>query len=570
MRSFIVTNAQAGRLPAWALIGLCALYILPGLIGRGPWDRADAEGFGLALTLLRGHGIDWLMPNVFGAPLPIEGPLSSWLGAAFGFFALPILGEALGIRLSVAVTLAATFALTWKSTHIFASRPAMQPADPFGASASRHDYARAVADAALLISMACCGLIARAHETTAEVVQMLWIAGFIWGASIALRRPIRGGLVIGATLAASLLTRGLPAALMLTLALLLITSLVPRCRLVVRPILATALLSALALSLPWPMALANHSAEGQRYLQAWLDWNLGEFGLASPGSIVWLLRTLPWYVWPAWPIAIWAVWRWRSRWDEPAVAIPLVLAASVLLAALLAPRATESNLLPLVLPLSLLAAYGLPTVSRAAASLLDWIAVTTFTLFGFVLWAYWLAYLSGVPPKMAGSVARLVPEYAASAHALQWLLGVAATLGWLWLVRWRVARQPRALWRPMVLSCCGLVLTWFLLMSLWLPAVESRKSFQSVASGVASALAADPSFNRSACVQAPDISLAQRTSLVWFGKLQFGTPGQICPWLLSRHMGRTPPAAIAGWELVWTGHRPHEPEQQIALWRRRG
>jgi hypothetical protein len=122
----------------------------------------------------------------------------------------------------------------------------------------------------------------------------------------------------------------------------------------------------------------------------------------------------------------------------------------------------------------------------------------------------------------------------------------------------------------MVLSCCGLVLTWFLLMSLWLPAVESRKSFQSVASGVASALAADPSFNRSACVQAPDISLAQRTSLVWFGKLQFGTPGQTCPWLLSRHMGRTPPAAIAGWELVWTGHRPHEPEQQIALWRRRG
>lgn len=570
MRSFIVTDAQAGRLPVWALVGLCALYILPGLIGRGPWDRADAEGFGLALTLLRGYGIDWLMPNVFGAPLPIEGPLSSWLGAAIGFFAQPIFGESLGIRLSVAVALATTFALTWKAAHIFAGRPGMQPADPFGASASRHDYARAVADAALLISMACCGLIARAHETTAEVVQMLWIAGFIWGAAVALQRPIRGGLMIGITLAASLLTRGLPAALMLILALLLITSLVPRCRLVARPVLSTALLSALALSALWPMTLANHSAEGQRYLQAWLHWNLGELGLASPGSIAWLLRTLPWYVWPAWPIAIWAVWRWRSRWDEPAVAIPLILSASVLLAALLAPRATESNLLPLVLPLSLLAAYGLPTVSRAFASLLDWIAVTTFTLFGFVLWAYWLAYLAGFPPKMAGSIARLVPEHTASAHPLQWLLGIAATLGWVWLVRWRITRQPRALWRPMVLSCCGLVLTWFLLMSLWLPAVESRKSFQSVASGVARALAADPSFNRSTCVQATDISLAQRTSLVWFGKVQFGAPEQTCPWLLSRHMGRTPPAALAGWELVWTGHRPHEPEQQIALWRRRG
>jgi 4-amino-4-deoxy-L-arabinose transferase-like glycosyltransferase len=427
-----------------------------------------------------------------------------------------------------------------------------------------------VADTALFITMACCGLIARAHETTAEVLQLLWIAGFIWGASLSLQRPIRGGLVIGVAIAASLLTRGIPTALMLVLSLILIAGLVPQCRLVAKPMLAAALLTALALACPWPLALASHGITGQHYLQAWLAWNLTESGLAGPASIAWLLRTLPWYVWPAWPIAIWAVWRWRSRWDEASVAIPLILSVSVLLAALLTPRATESNLLMLVLPLSLLAAYGLPTASRGAASLLDWIAVTTFTLFGFVLWAYWLAHLAGVPPKMAGSIARLVPEHTANANILQWLLGVAATLGWLWLVRWRITRQPRALWRPMVLSCCGLVLTWFLLMSLWLPAVESRKSFQSVASGVAKALAAEPSFSSQSCVQAPDISPAQRTSLVWFGNVRFGAQGQTCPWLLSRHAGRNPPAAIAGWELVWTGHRAHEPEQQIALWRKRG
>ena len=46
------------------------------------------------------------------------------------------------------------------------------------------------------------------------------------------------------------------------------------------------------------------------------------------------------------------------------------------------------------------------------------------------------------------------------------------------LVVWRVPRQPRPFWRPMALSSGGMVLTWLLLMTLWLPAGNWRKSYQ--------------------------------------------------------------------------------------------
>ena len=34
-------------LPRWALIALCLLYILPGLIARDPWKNVDAASFGI-------------------------------------------------------------------------------------------------------------------------------------------------------------------------------------------------------------------------------------------------------------------------------------------------------------------------------------------------------------------------------------------------------------------------------------------------------------------------------------------------------------------------------------------
>ncbi len=86
MRHFIVTDQQAGKLPRWALLLLCGLYVFPGLIGREPWRTGDAQGFATALTMLRGTWQDWLIPNIAGQVLNNEGPLAYALLAGLNKF----------------------------------------------------------------------------------------------------------------------------------------------------------------------------------------------------------------------------------------------------------------------------------------------------------------------------------------------------------------------------------------------------------------------------------------------------------------------------------------------------
>lgn len=62
---------------------------------------------------------------------------------------------------------------TWYSAYYLARNPGAQPvAFAFGGEADPRDYARSIADAALLALLACLGLAQMAHETTAALVQL--------------------------------------------------------------------------------------------------------------------------------------------------------------------------------------------------------------------------------------------------------------------------------------------------------------------------------------------------------------------------------------------------------------
>jgi len=156
-----------------------------------------------------------------------------------------------------------------------------------------------------------------------------------------------------------------------------------------------------------------------------------------------LARTLPWTFWPAWPIAIWALLRWRGRLAEPAVALPLSSLAAAAVVALLTTSSYERHLLALALPLAMLAAIGLPTLARSVVSLIDWFAVMAYSLIGVVVWGYWIALVTGFPPRMAYRAARTAPGFEPTGIVLDIALGVLATAAWVLLVRWRISRSRR-------------------------------------------------------------------------------------------------------------------------------
>ncbi|RPH66875.1 MAG: glycosyltransferase [Burkholderiales bacterium] len=565
MKPFIVTELEAGKLPRWGLLLLCALYTLPGFIGRDPWRTQDAAGFGIALSMMRGDAGDWLMPNIANLAAASEGPLPFWIAALTAGIAAPVFGEHGGVRLAVVAMLTLALVLVWYTTYGLARRPGVQPSDPFGASASQVDFGRAIADSGLLVMMATFGLIVRMHETTGEPAQIAWIAAFLFGCTLALDRPALGATLAGAAIAATLLSRGVGTAVALLLVLVMLPLTCRSYRLVGWRMLPLAVAVAAALALPWPLVLATGGEVERGHLLDWAAWNLGAISGPTVGSLHYFARTVPWFFWPAWPVALWAAWRWRGRWSEPAVALPMLTAGALTLRALVSPSGAETWLLPITVPLAMLAAVGMPTVKRGIVNLIDWFAVTSFSLFGIAIWAYWIALMTGYPPRMAYRAGQLAPGFIPEWIIVEIVLGGLATAAWLLLVRWRVSRQPRMIWRAMALSCGGLVLAWFLLMTLWLPVFNERNTYREVAHRLADAFDGGD-----ACVGTQNVELAPRASFHYFANLRFAARGEHCEWLLVQDegpMARTVADPKPGWALVWQGQRRSDRNERFRLYR---
>lgn len=566
MRPFLVTDRQAVKLPRLGLLALCLLYVVPGLVGRDPWRHDDAAGFGIALTMARGGAAEWLAPSIAGEPVFQDGGFPYWIGAAF-IRAMPFATEHFAARTAAAAGLGLLLAMLWYATYALARRAGVQPTDPFGASASSVDFGRAIADSALLVLLATLGVIARVHQTTAEAAQLAIVAAFMLGAAAGIERPLAGGALAGLALAATVATRGMLTAGAIAACAIALPLLSRPWRLVAPRWLASTFGVGLPAALAWPLALWLAGPGGAAHVQGWLDWNASQLRGLSPQGLAYLARTLPWFLWPSWPLALWAVIRWRGRIGEPAIALPLALLVGFGGVALLTCDFGDEFLLPLALPAALLAAFGLPTIRRSVASLIDWFAVMTFSVIGVAVWAYWLALVTGFPPRMAYKASQIVPGFEPESIAIDIVLGLLASAAWVALVRWRAASRTQMLWRPVVLSASGLVLAWFLLMTLWLPAFNTRSTYREVSNEAAAVLPADYG-----CIGTERLGRAERASLYYFANLRFGHASQRCGWLLVQESGPLgeqrrimPPE---GYELRWKGARPRDRDHHLRLYRR--
>jgi hypothetical protein len=572
MRPYILTEPQAGRVPRVLLVFLCIAFLIPGFTGRDPWGSADATGFGIALTMARGSIEQWLQPSVFGLGLPEEAPLAHWLMAGAMRLGSPWLSEHASARLAVGLLVAPGLWAIWQAARLFARRPEIQPSDPFGASASPALIARSMADATLLVTLACWGLVTRLHETTAEALQFTWMGILLWGAALSLVRPRTGGSLVGLALAATVLGGSVLLAVLLASAWFLAYLLSRPIRALARNAIAGSVLWPVGITGLWALSLWVWDGRTLTALGAWWTaaWAIAPVG---GGSLSGLLGTLSWFAWPAWPLAVWTLWRWRKLAGEPALLIPTLFAAAILIHLSLIQRASEQAMIPLIMPLALLAVWGLPTMMRGMVALLDWMAVSLFSLIGIFIWGYWLALQTGYPPRMAASALRVAPGYEPEFVTLSGAVGLAASIGWLVLIRWRTRNGPPRLWRPMVLSAGGLVFVWILLVSLWLPVFDQRKSLRGPALEAAEVIrgVSEGPSGRVDCVQALNLSTAERTGFAYFGGIPFGTESQPCPLVLQRLPSEGSESSLTGkahWERLWLGGRRFDRKERFALDRR--
>ncbi len=566
MKPVRLPAAATLALPRWGLVALCLMYILPGIIRRDPWKVDDASGFGIMWTMAHGSLTDWLVPNIVGLSLPTEAPLPYWIGALlirmFGWVA----GDALAARLSILVFFAIGAVAVWRTAFVLGRRADAQPLKlAFGGQPAAVDYGRTLADGALLIYVASLGLLMRSHETAAPALHVSLVAAVLYGAACLFERPgARNAAGLGIATGLLALTHTWITPLLTMVACIAIALLH------YRQALARLLLIALplAFALPAGWLLARQWLAPDAVLAPWLVDGLPNISLPTLKSGGSLLKTLVWYAWPAWPIAAWAVYAWRSQ-STLHILLPASVAVLLALPAIFGPGQNDYQLLPLLPPLAILGAFGLPTLKRGAINAIDWFSVMTLSAIAGFIWLGWIAKQTGWPATLAKSAFRYAPGFKPEFNLFALLLALAATTGWLLLLQWRLGRRPPVLWRAVVLSTGGLVLCWVLLMTLWLPWLNYSQSYAPVAQQLGASL---PATYR--CVDTVDVGPAQRASFAYLGGVKFSRPGDArCDYLLVqddglRRKGGQMKKVDGSLSLLWQGRRAADRHEFFRLFRR--
>lgn len=542
----LVTVRGARRLPRVPLLLLCAAYLLPGLVGRDPWRNADVTAFGQMVAIAEGR-TPWWGPMLGGLPADTA-LLPHWLGAVFILMGQGWLDPALAARVPFAVLLALTLALTWYTTFHLARTEAAQPVPfAFGGEAEPIDYARAVADGAVLALMATLGLLQLGHETTPELGQLCAMALFIYALAAA---PYRVRLSRLAVVAALALLAGSGAPSMALAAGL--------AGLVVCAFSRYAQVRAFTVWVAVAMAAAGLLA---MLLGAW-RWRV--HGL-QPADLQSLARQWLWFMWPVWPLALWTLWRWRRHLSHRHLSVPLV-AVGVALVANVAMGGSDRALMLGLPGMAVLAAFALPTLRRSAAAAIDWFSMFFFTLCAITIWVIYMAMQTGIPAKTAANVAKLLPGFEAPFSALALVFGVAGSLAWVWLVRWRTGRHREALWKSLVLPAGGVALCWLLFMTLWLPALDYARSPRVLVQRVATLVPPQ------ACIAGPTLPPATVAALEYFGRWRVDASADAlqgpCDHQLLVSKSQPLPAPSPGWQLVGQVRRPTDRDEITQVLRR--
>ncbi len=525
---------------------LCLAWLLPGLVAHDPWKPDEAYTFGAVYEILQGGS--WVVPQIAGEPFMDKPPLFYLSAAASAVLFSPLLPLHDAARLVAGLYIALALLFT--------------------ALASRELHGERHGLTAVLLLLGCLGLVVRSHQLIADVAALAGFAMAYYGAALAARRAVPGGFWLGTACGLVFMTMGIHEAVMIAVITAGLPLLSPRWR---TPQFALTLAIAVAAALPWlaiwPLLLLQRAPV---LFDTWLTAeNLARFFDVRNlhRGIGYYLRILPWYAFPAWPLALWALWRaYRmQQLSTPGIVLPALgfLASLLMLGG--AAESRELYALPMLVPLALLAVPGIEPLRRGAANGWYWFSVMGFTFFIAVGWFYWSALELGVPARLHTHLHTIRPGYDFGFRWLPFLLGLAYTAGWFTLL----ARLPRNAERPLIIWAAGLTAMWALLATLFIGWVDTAKSYRTMIAGMTRAMP-----EKYTCLASRDLGEAQRAMLHYFAgirsqRVEVVSRSGECDLLLTQGLPLDELLVPGEWRQIWEGHRPGDKDERFRLYQRR-
>ena len=262
-----------------------------------------------------------------------------------------------------------------------------------------------------------------------------------------------------------------------------------------------------------------------------------------------------------------ALWRgFGTSPAKPAIILPLTALVVTLLALSEAPEKRELYAMPLLVPLTLLAAAGTVTLRRGAANAWYWFSIMGFTFFILVGWVYWSGLELGVPTRLHAHLHRMQPGYDPGFKLLPFALGLAYTAAWLAIV----VKLPRSPQRPAFVWAAGVTATWGVAATLFIGWVDTGKSYRSMIASMTTAL---PASYR--CLSSRALGEPQRAMLHYFAGIltyreESASMRRDCDLMLVQGVPQAERAPGEDWIRIWEGNRPGDDEERYRLYRRVG
>ncbi|MFM7482498.1 MAG: ArnT family glycosyltransferase [Candidatus Methylopumilus sp.] len=504
-----------------SFVVLCLIWVFAGLFGHAPWKGYETQSISAIHAVLNGH---LLAPLAASEDTLTSPPLYYWTGAILGKLLTPLISLHDASRLINALWMGLTILMI-----------GMTNRELWGIGFGRQ---------AALVFIGSVGLIFNVHTLMPGIATLTGLTMGFYGLALSKRRPFRSAILLGVGLGLSFLSGGVVPLLSLILSALLL----PICFEIWQTrryglVLALSLCMSLPFLLLWPILLWWQKPE---MFAAWIN----NFHLFQKQNYIFYIKNLSWFAWPALPLAIWGLWKFKYKiWSQAKFQLPIIFFVSTLIITASYAKTNQALLMPFLIPLSTIAAGSIETLRRGAASALNWFGIILFSTLLFLIWLGWSAMLTGYPQKTYERMQFLAQTNESHFNIFILIIAILLTAIWIFsMIKTRITNR----------SCTtnwsiGLTVCWALLMALWLPWINHKKDFSPLF------LSMEKVIQDKTCLTTHNINDAQIDLIDYYLNIKVTREGDRsnCHYLLvyQSHKKDLPPMT-ENWKLVWSGKQP--------------
>ena len=504
-----------------SFIVLCLIWVFAGLFGHAPWKGYETQSISAIHAVLNGHVLAPLAASEDSLANP---PLYYWTGAILGELFTPLISLHDASRLVNALWMGFTILMI--------------------GMANRELWGIGFGRQAALIFIGSVGLILNAHTLMPGIATLTGLTMGFYGLALSKRRPFRSAMLLGVGLGLSFLSGGILPLLILMLSALLL----PTCFEIWRTrryglVLSLSLLASLPFLIIWPTLLWWYQHD------IFMKW-INSFYLFQTQNYIFYIKNLSWFTWPALPLAIWGLWKFKHKmWSQAKFQLPIIFFISTLIITASYTKTNQVLLMPFLIPLSTIAAGSIETLRRGAASALNWFGIILFSTLLFLIWLGWSAMLTGYPQKTYERMQFLAQTNQSHFNVFILIIAILLTVIWIFsMIKTRITNR----------SCTtnwsiGLTVSWALLMALWLPWINHKKDFGPLF------LSMEKVIQDKTCLTTHNINDAQIDLIDYYLNIKATREDKRsnCHYLLVyQSHKKNLPSMTENWKLVWSGKQP--------------